>query len=132
MKTYINEMSGECSVTLTETVRLDECTEVVDIKPIKKAVEALETLGKEITGLYVQYVHVDLDSKYYRRFPEDTVNKIYKRIYRGAEQKVFLENNRLYFLEDGHKIACPRGMHSYHGKNNTLEIVIRWRKTYEY
>lgn len=128
MKTYINEMSKECTLKLTETKKIDEWTEVVDLKPIKKAVEALEMLGKEIEGLYVQYVYLNIDSKYYRRFPEELTDKIYRRIYRGAEQKVYFEKDRLYFIEDGYKIACPRDMRSLHEKGYALEIVIRWRK----
>lgn len=128
MKTYINEMSRECALKLTETKKIDEWTEVVDLKPLKKAIEALETLGKDIEGLYVQYVFLDIDNKYYRRFPEEVTDKIYRRVHKGMEQKVYFEKDRLYFIEDGHKIACPRSMHSYYNNGISLEIVIRWRK----
>ena len=128
MKTYINEMSRECALKLTETKKIDEWTEVVDLKPLKKAIEALETLGKDIEGLYVQYVFLDIDNKYYRRFPEEVTDKIYRRVHKGMEQKVYFEKDRLYFIEDGHKIACPCNMRSCYNNGISLEIVIRWRQ----
>ena len=44
MKTYINEQKKECVVTLTDLKVVDEWTKVVDLKPLKKVLEALEIL----------------------------------------------------------------------------------------
>lgn len=129
MKTYINEQKKECVVTLTDLKVIDEWTKVVDLKPLKKVLEALETLGKNVEGIYIQYVYFDVDTKYYRRFPDEVIEKLWKRIVRnGQEQKVIYKNSRLYIEEDGLEIICPEGMHSRHLDYDKIElnVTIRW------
>ena len=129
MKTYINEQKKECMVTLTDIKVIDEWTKVVDLKPLKKVLEALETLGKSVEGIYIQYVYFDVDSKYYRRFPDEVIERLWKRIDRNRqEQKVVYKNNRLYIEENGLEIICPEGMYSRYSDydNKNLEIKIKW------
>lgn len=129
MKTYINEQNKECIVTLTELKSIDEWTKVIDLKPIKKILEALEILGKDIEGIYIQYVYFDVDTKYYRRFPDEVIEELWKRIDRnGHEQKVIFKNNRLYIEEDGLEIICPEGMYSRYSDydKRELNVTIRW------
>lgn len=129
MKTYINEQKKECIVTLTELKVIDEWTKVVDLKSLKKVLEALETLGKNVKGIYIQYVYFDVDTKYYRRFPDEIIEKLWKRISRnGQEQKVIYKNNRLYIEEDGIEIICPENMHdsSSDYDKKELTLIIKW------
>ena len=129
MKTYINEQKKECIVTLTDLKVIDEWTKVVDLKPLKKVLEALETLGKNVEGIYIQYVYFDIDTKYYKRFPDELMEKIWRRIDRnGQEQKVIFKNNRLYIIEDETEIICPEGMYSRYSDydKRELNVTIRW------
>lgn len=129
MKTYINEQKKECVVTLTDLKVIDEWTKVVDLKPLKKVLEALETLGKNVEGIYIQYVYFDIDTKYYKRFPDELMEKLWRRIDRnGQEQKVIFKNNRLYIIEDGTEIICPEGMYSRYSDydKRELNVAIRW------
>lgn len=129
MKTYIDEQKKECIVTLTDLKVIDEWEKVVDLKPLKKVLEALETLGKSVKGIYIQYVYFDVDTKYYRRFPDEVIEKLWKRIVRnGQEQKVIYKNSRLYIEEDGLEIICPEDMHnkSLDFDNKELNVTIRW------
>lgn len=129
MKTYINEQKKECVVTLTDLKVIDEWTKVVDLKPLKKVLEALETLEKNVEGIYIQYVYFDIDTKYYKRFPDELMEKLWRRIDRnGQEQKVIYKNNRLYIEEDGIEIICPEGMYSKYSDydNRELNVTIRW------
>lgn len=131
MKTYINEQEKECVVTLTDLKVIDKWTKVVDLKPLKKVLEALETLGKNVTGIYIKDVYFDIDTKYYKRFPDELMDKLWRRIDRnGQEQKVIFKNNRLYIVEDGTQIICPEEMHSRYSdyKNKELIITIRWKE----
>ena len=129
MKTYINEQKKECTVTLTDLKVIDEWTKVVDLKPLKKVLEALETLGKSVEGIYIQYVYFDIDTKYYKRFSDELMERLWRRIDRnGQEQKVIFKNNRLYIEEDGMEIICPEGMYSRYSdyNNKHLYVTIRW------
>lgn len=85
MKTYINEQKKECVVTLTDLKVVDEWTKVVDLKPLKKVLEALETLGKNVEGIYIQYVYINLDKPYYRRFSEELIDKIWLEVSRTED-----------------------------------------------
>ena len=130
MKTYINEQKKECVVTLTDLKVIDEWTKVVDLKPLKKVLDALETLGKSVEGIYIQYVYFDIDTKYYKRFPDELMEKLWRRIDRnGQEQKVIFKNNRLYIIEDGTEIICPEGMYSRYSDydKRELNVTIRWK-----
>lgn len=129
MKTYINEQKKECIVTLTDLKVIDEWTKVVDLKPLKKVLEALETLGKNVEGIYIQYVYFDIDTKYYKRFPDELMGKLWRRIDRnGQEQKVIFKNNRLYIIEDETEIICPEGMYSRYSDydKRELNVTIKW------
>lgn len=129
MKTYINEQKKECIVTLTDLKVIDEWTKIVDLKPLKKVLEALETLGKSVEGIYIQYVYFDIDTKYYKRFPDELMEKLWRRIDRnGQEQKVIFKNNRLYIIEDGTEIICPEGMYSRYSDydKRELNVTIKW------
>lgn len=129
MKTYINEQKKECVVTLTDLKVIDEWTRVVDLKPLKKVLEALETLGKNVEGIYVQYVYIDLDTPYYRRFPEELTDKIWREIDRyRTEYKVNYKNNRLYFITEETEIICPENMHDSNSDYDKpeLTVIIRW------
>ena len=108
---------------------IDEWTKVVDLKPLKKVLEALETLGKNVEGIYIQYVYFDIDTKYYKRFPDELMEKLWRRINRnGQEQKVIFKNNRLYIIEDGTEIICPEDMYSRYldYDKRELNVTIRW------
>lgn len=129
MKTYINEQKKECVVTLTDLKVIDEWTRVVDLKPLKKVLEALETLGKNVDGIYIQYVYIDLDTPYYRRFPEELTDKIWREIDRyRTEYKVNYKNNRLYFITEETEIICPENMHDSSSDYDRpeLTLTIRW------
>ena len=129
MKTYINEQKKECVVTLTDLKVIDEWTKVVDLKPLNKVLEALETLGKNVEGIYVQYVYIDLDTPYYRRFPEELTDKIWREIDRyRTEYKVNYKNNRLYFITEETEIICPENMHDSNSDYDKPELtmIIRW------
>ena len=129
MKTYIDEQKKECIVTLTDLKVIDEWTKVVDLKPLKKVLEALETLGKNVEGIYIQYVYFDIDTKYYKRFPDELMEKLWRRIDRnGQEQKVIFKNNRLYIIEDETEIICPEGMYSRYSDydKRELNVTIKW------
>lgn len=129
MKTYINEQKKECIVTLTDLKVIDEWTKVIDLKPLKKVLEALETLGKNVEGIYIQYVYINLDKPYYRRFAEELTDKIWLEVskYR-TEQKVIYKNNRLYFIAEETEIICPDDMHDSHSDYDKpeLTVIIRW------
>lgn len=129
MKTYINEQKKECIVTLADLKVIDEWTKVVDLKPLKKVLEALETLGKNVEGIYIQYVYIDLDKPYYRRFSEELTDKIWKQIekYR-MEHKVIYKRNRLYFVTEETEVICPENMHNSSCDYNKpkLTLTIRW------
>lgn len=129
MKTYIDEQRKECRVTLADLKVIDEWTKVVDLKPLKKVLEALVVLGKNIEGIYVQYVYIDLDTPYYRRYPEEVTDKLWRRIekYR-SEYEVNYKNNRLYFIEDGIEIICPNDMKNSHSDYDKpeLTLTVRW------
>lgn len=129
MKTYINEQKKECVVTLTDLKVIDEWTKVVDLKPLKKVLEALKTLGKNVEGIYIQYVFIDLDTPYYRRFPEELTDKIWREIDRyRTEYKVNYKNNRLYFIAEETEIVCPENMKNSSSDYDKpeLTLTIRW------
>ena len=128
MTTYIDEQKKECTVKLTEVKTVDEWTKVVDLKPLKNVLEALKMLGKNIEGIYVHSVYLDLDKPYYARFPAESTDKIWTTNRRGEEFKVCYKNNRLYFVLDGKDIICPEDMYDVYSDcdNPQLTLIIRW------
>ena len=130
MQTYIDEKKKECVVTLTDLKVVEGYyTKVIDLKPLKNVLKALETLGKNIEGMYLEHtILADIDTKYYRRFPEELIDKLWERFDKWhLERKVILKNNRLYIIEDGIEIVCPRDMHDmYSYDNKTLTVTIKW------
>lgn len=96
METYIDEQKKECTVTLTDTKIIKGCKEVIDLNPLKKILNALETLGKNIKCMSVGY----------------------------GGQSVILKNNRLYAVENGTEIPLPVDINSGYS-NDEIYLIIR-------
>lgn len=131
MKTYIDELDKKCVVTLTDLKPNDEYgySKIIDLKPLNNVLKALKYLGKNVNGIYIQHVFFDVDTKYYRRFPYEVIDKLWKKIERFKfEQKVIFKNNRLYIVEDDLEIVCPKSMHDLYNfdEDKTLKVTIKW------
>ena len=129
MKTYIDEQKKQCTVTLTDLKTIDEWTKVIDLKPLKKILEALTVLGKDIKSMSVQYVYINLDKPIYRKYSEKITDRIWKNVHQyRLEQEVCYKNNRLYFVLEDAEVICPSDMHDSHSDydNPELTLIINW------
>ena len=84
---------------------------VNSLQEIDKAIKAFETIGlsvKKITTDGHTYAGVDLDTKFYNRYPEQILDKIYNALVYGMEQELIFKNNRLYASIDGTEIVLPK------------------------
>ena len=70
-----------------------------------------------------------MDTKYYHRFPETTIDKIYRRLTRGyKKQEVFFKGSRFYVIEDDMEIALSDNMCSNNSDDEKcLYVFVEWK-----
>ena len=136
MKVYINNhiIRDPVSVYIDNVVTHREVyddvyvaeTFAVDISQIKDVIDGLEKLGYPVKKITIPSgVYLDIDTSYYRRLPEETVDKLWKNInsyFSGRETEVFIKRNRLYTIVDGIEIVLPKHMESDYD-NRTLRML---------
>ena len=86
---------------------------MVDVQAIKNIVSAIELLGKTLKKIELSSgTYLDLDTKYYKRFPEEIINKVWNQIsiWRHGGREIFIKGNRLYVKEDDYEIVLPKRM----------------------
>ena len=73
----------------------------VSPKDISDIIKGLKLLGKKVNEIYIHSDNIDLDTKYYHKFDEELINKIYMDISHGFSlgRLVISENNNIYTLE---------------------------------
>lgn len=75
-------------------VYMTECT----IKDITTSIKALQLLNQTVINIEVR-AWFDFDTKYYYRFDEDKINKMYQECNNHSIENVILKNNRLYYKD---------------------------------
>lgn len=121
---------NKCIITIDENKKIDEFSTVVDLSKVNDALKGLSLLGLEVERIRLNsYVMFDVDSKYYRRFDECFVDKLYRSMYSNPEgYDLIFKNNRLYVVFDGKEIICPIDMHdSGTHSNKELTLVIEYK-----
>ena len=85
-----------------------------DIKQIKNIIKGLELMGHHIKKIIIPHAYVNLDTKYYHRFPEEVINKVWNNLgatwSRGIE--VYVKGNRLCTKAGDYEIVLPKDMYS--------------------
>ena len=95
-------------------------------KEIGSAISAIQTLGYEIKEIRLSKCYADFDNKYYSRFPENMINKLYKSICFIGGQVVTCKNGRLYAELDGTDIVLPMDLYSSGNlQNKKLRIIVQ-------
>lgn len=113
MRTTFYESKNECIITIDETKQLDYQT-VIDLSKVKDILKGMALLGKEVTSIRLNsYVSFDVDTKYYHRYEESFLNRLYRSMNNAPEiYNLVFKNNRLYVLYEGNEIICPIDMHN--------------------
>lgn len=122
MKTYFE--NGKCVVTLNETVKKDEFTEVIDLKKIKDVIKGLELLGKEVYRITLApfVLFADMDTPYYRRtLGAKICEEAWRYLESNVEKDVVFKKNRLYFTYDSQEIVCPLGLCNLNNSSSSGE-----------
>ena len=86
---------------------------VVDVPAIKNIISAIELLGKTLKKIELKSgTYMDMDTKYYKRFPEEIINKVWNQIgiWRYGGREIFIKGNRLYVKEGDYEIILPKRM----------------------
>lgn len=85
-----------------------------DIKQIKNIIKGLELMGYHIKKIIIPHATVDLDTKFYHRFPEEVIEKIWNDIGRIWSQgrEVYIKGDRIYTKAGDYEIALPKDMFS--------------------
>ena len=100
----------------------------VSIKQIKDIINGLGKLGYSVEKITIRCNYADFDTKYYRGFPEDTLNKLWRKTgyYNNQEIIVYIERNRLYTIVDGFKILLPKEMiYDYDHKTLYVQFYVK-------
>ena len=96
----------------------------VDIRQIKNIISAIENLGSKVKRITIKnHIYCDLDTKYYKRFPDNIIDKLWERIGStwGIETEVYIKGNRIYTNVDGYEIVLPKEMYDDYD-NKTLRL----------
>ena len=121
MKTYFD--NNKCTVVLDEMVRIDDWTEVIDLKKLGDCIKGLKLLGKEVKQInLVGNLCLDLDTPYYHKYDEELMNSLYCHLSNNYMTEVQYKNNRLYIDYKGNNIILPLWMDNYDNVLN-LELV---------
>ena len=85
-----------------------------DIRQIKNIIKGLELMGYHIKKIIIPHATVDLDTKYYHRFPEEVIDKIWNGIGRtwSRGREVYIKENRIYTKVEDYEIVLPKDMFS--------------------
>lgn len=113
MKSYINDKENKCYILLDKKKKIDDYTEVIDLSELKKGLNSLKVLGKEIINIKIaNRIYFNVDTPYYHKFDENYINKLYKTMsYNADNQNIIYKNNRLYVIFEGKEIICPLSIH---------------------
>lgn len=95
-----------------------------DVKEIKKIVSALEMLGKKVTKITLPNgAWCDMDTKYYKRFPDDVTDRMYRRLKLGGDA-IHIKGNRLYIDVCGYEMVLPKDIRSRYSNDNSLDVYV--------
>ena len=85
-----------------------------DIRQIKNIIKGLELMGYHIKKIIIPHATVDLDTKYYHRFPEEVIEKIWNNIGRpwSIGREVYIKGDRIYTKVEDYEIVLPKDMFS--------------------
>lgn len=110
-------------VAYIDVVGCEYSEKAVNIPQVKQIIRGLELLGKPVKKIVVDADYVDFDTKYYRRFPAEVINKLWNnmtaRWSNGIE--VTIKGNRFYTQIDGYEIVLPKEMLTDYD-NNWLRV----------
>lgn len=129
MRTTFYENKNECIITIDETKQLEYQT-VIDLSKVKDILKGMALLGKDVCRIRLNsYVRFDVDSKYYHRYEESFLDKLYSSMNRMPEiYDLVYKNNRLYVIYEGKEIICPIDMcDSATFDNKELTLVISYK-----
>ena len=97
----------------------------INMKQIKNIISGLEKLDAKPKKITIDSgTYLDMDTVYYKRFPEEIVDRVWTSIqnWRYGEREVFIKGNRIYTKEGEYEIVLPKKMISgYDG--NTLRMM---------
>lgn len=85
-----------------------------DIKQIKNIIKGLDLMGYHIKKIIIPHAIADWDTKYYHRFPEEIIDKIWNDIGRtwSRGREVYVKGDRIYTKVEDYEIVLPRDMFS--------------------
>lgn len=130
MKVKFYENEHRCLVVLNEVKKIDEYLSVIDLTKIKDALRGLELLGKEVCTIKLfTRPMFDIDTKYYHRYDEDFLNRLYHALIISPENfNLSFKNNRLYLCYEGIELICPIDMKDLSLNNFTLTLSIEYKE----
>lgn len=97
----------------------------VNMKQVKDIICGLEKLRSKPEKITIDSgTHLDMDNVYYRRFPEEVIDRVWKTIgdWRYGEREVYIKGNRIYVKEGGYEIVLPKKMITDYD-HNTLKMM---------
>lgn len=91
---------------------------------ITDIVKGLKLLGREVERVTIRsgYAYADLDTPYYKRYPEEVLDKLY-RIFCGnsyADMDITVKNGRAYCEVNGYSIILPKCVRDLYNEHQLL------------
>lgn len=109
MRVYIDKFNIEATVTV------DSAEEIASV------IKGFELLGKKVDSIKLKrVVSIDFDTPYYKRYSEELINSMYKRLSYG-DVEIQYKNKRLYYNMAENEIVLPKEISSSYAKQ---EIVL--------
>ena len=130
MKVTFYEKEHQCLVVLNETKEIDEYSSVLDLTKIKDVLKGLNLLGKRVCSIKLYTCPLfDVDTKYYHRYDDEFLNRLYRTISTSPEAfDLTFKNNRLYLFYEDKEVICPIDMKDLLSSDDTLTLNIKYKE----
>lgn len=118
MKTYIYNSNRGNSIyikfDLIEVKKIigyyDFSEREVNFKEIGNVIKGFELLGRKVKSIKTGLgLYIDLDKKYYHKYPDDFINRLYRRTNYSID--VIYKNNRLYTIFEDKEVILPKNIY---------------------
>lgn len=91
-------------------------------------IKGLKLLGREVKRVAIRtdgFTHADFDTPYYKRYPEEVIDKLWNRIESrySTEVDITVKNGRAYCEVDNYNIILPKDVRDLN-ENNRLYLNI--------
>lgn len=81
------------------------------VNEINDIIKALQLLGKTVKRITISsHAYCVMDNTYYRRYPEEVINKIWNKM--RNETEITIKGKRLYVFMDGYEIILPKDIYT--------------------